>query len=192
MTVAFPFEVGRKGHVVLLSAPDEDVGVSKSVDQLGSFLCSQGFSASVDRWSRREQCSQGPLVWLYSQLQKMDSTGGRVVLTLTQNTSERAEEWIHLNTAEDAENPHQLTGPYADLFTASLFIIHRLKMQARAAERFVLVNFDTSHKHNTDMKLPELLRGLPMFHLPSQTQSLLTELTVAETEMGRRRRTWIK
>lgn len=176
--------------MVLLSPPDEDVGVSKSVEQLGSFLCSQGFSVSVDRWSRSEQCSQGPLLWLYSQLQKMDSTGGRVILTLTQKTLERAEEWIHLNTEEDAENPHRLMGPYTELFTTSLFIIHKLKMQGRAAERFVLVNFD-SHKH-MNMNLPELLRGLALFHLPSKTQSLLTELTVAETEVGPSRRTWIK
>lgn len=189
LSLAFLFQVGRKGHVVLLSPPDEDVGVTESIDQLGSLLCSQGFSVSVDQWSRKEQCSQGPLLWLYSQLQRVDSMGGRVVLVLTPKTSKRTEEWTHLNRDGDVENLQQLTSPYSDLFTASLFLIHTHRKLGRAAERFVLVNFDTRHKNSSHKSLPELFRGLPLFHLPSQTQTLLAELTVVETKMDPSRRT---
>ncbi|XP_017290980.1 interleukin-17 receptor C [Kryptolebias marmoratus] len=184
-------KIGIKGHVVLLSPPDEDVDVSESVNQLGSLLCSQGFSVSVDQWSRKDQCSQGPLLWLYSQLQKLDNMGGRVVLVLTQKTCERTEEWTQLNRDGEVENPQQLKSPYSDLFSASLFLIHEHKQLGRAAEIFVLVNFDSNQQHRSNKSLPELLRGLPLFHLPSQTRSLLAELTVAETKMSPSRRTRI-
>ncbi|KAM4587829.1 interleukin-17 receptor C [Odontesthes bonariensis] len=185
-------KVGRKGHVVLLSPPDVDDSVSESVHHLGSYLCNQGFSVSVDQWSRKEQCTLGPLPWLHSQLQKLSSMGGRVLLVLSHRALDRIEEWTHLNRDGDGAEPQQLKSPYSDLFTASLFYIHAYKQQSRAGEHFFLVKFDSQPKQwpTSDRRLPDLLHGLPLFHLPAQTQSLLTELAVIETDNGLGKRMW--
>uniref|UniRef100_A0A087YLA9 SEFIR domain-containing protein n=1 Tax=Poecilia formosa TaxID=48698 RepID=A0A087YLA9_POEFO len=173
-------KIGRKGHVVLLSPPDLDDAVSESISLLGSQLCSQGFSVSVDQWCRKDQCTMGPLPWLYSQLQKLDSMGGRVLLVLTQKALEKTEEWTVLNNDGEGRDQRQMKSPYSDLFMASLFIIQAHKKLGRAAERFVLVKIDShqTQSHSSDRRLPELLQGLPLFLLPSQSQSLTTELTV--------------
>ncbi|XP_054883197.1 uncharacterized protein il17rc [Poeciliopsis prolifica] len=183
-------KIGRKGHVVLLSPPDLDDAVSESVCLLGSQLCSQGFSVSVDQWCRKDQCTMGPLPWLYSQLQKLDNMGGRVLLVLTQKALEKTEEWTLLNNGGGGKGQQQMKSPYSDLFMASLFIIQAHKKLGRAAERFVLVKIDShqTKNHSSDDKLPELLQGLPLFLLPSQSQSLTTELTVEEA--GTTRTEW--
>lgn len=190
-------KIGRRGHVVLLSPPDVDDGVSASVCQLGSFLCSQGFSVSVDQWSRKEQCTLGPLPWLHSQLLKLNSKGGRVLLVLTRKALERTEEWTQNNKdviklkGENKDLSHSRS-PYSDVFTASLFLIQTDKQLGRAGERFLLVNFDSTQPRSRDRSLPELLQGLPLFQLPSQTQSLLAELTVVEAERRPDGRTWTR
>ncbi|KAK9528982.1 hypothetical protein VZT92_013105 [Zoarces viviparus] len=186
-------KIGRKGHVVLLSPPDVDDRVSESVCGLGSQLCDQGFSVSADQWSRKEQCTLGPLPWLHSQLLELNSRGGRVVLVLTRKALERAEEWTHRNkevikTKEDDKGLPQICSPYSDVFTASLSVIQADKQLGRAGERFLLVTLD-SHP-SSDRSLPELLQGLPLFQLPSHTQALLLELTVGRTGRGSGRRTW--
>lgn len=184
-------EIGRKRHVVLLSPPDVDDSVSELVCRLGSWLCNQGFSVSVDQWSRKEQCSLGPLPWLHSQLLELKSHGGRVVLVLTRKALERAEEWtrkeVIMMTGDDEGLP-QILSPYSDVFTASLCLIQADKQLGSAGERFLLVKFD-SHPRS-DRSLPELLQGLPLLQLPSQTQALLTELSVGGTSRGLGRRTW--
>ncbi|XP_027858284.1 uncharacterized protein il17rc [Xiphophorus couchianus] len=179
--------IGRKGHVVLLSPPDLDDTVSESVCLLGSQLCSQGFSVSVDQWCRKDQCTMGPLPWLYSQLQKLDNMGGRVLLVLTQKALEKTEEWTLLNNNGEGRDQQQMKSPYSDLFTASLFIIQAHKRLGRVAERFVLVKIDShqTQSHSSDGRLPELLQGLPLFLLPSQSQSLTAELIVEEAETTR-------
>ncbi|KAA8593433.1 hypothetical protein FQN60_009549 [Etheostoma spectabile] len=187
--------IGRNGcMVVLLSPPDVDDGVSESVCRLGSQLFNQGFSVSVDQWSRKEQCTMGPLPWLHSQLLEMKSLGGRVVLVLTRKALERAEEWTHGNEEvskmkEDKGLP-QICSPYSDVFTASLCLIQADKQLGIAGEHFLLVEFD-SHPR-IDRRLPELLQGLPLFQLPSQIQALLSELTVGWTGRGSGRRTWTR
>ncbi|XP_034726093.1 interleukin-17 receptor C-like isoform X2 [Etheostoma cragini] len=182
-------KIGRNGHmVVLLSPPDVDDGVSESVCRLGSQLFNQGFRVSVDQWSRKEQCTMGPLPWLHSQLLEMKSLGGRIVLVLTPKALERAEEWTHGNEAvskmKGDNGLPQICSPYSDVFTASLFLIQAAKQLGIAGERFLLVEFD-SHP-SIDKRLPELLQGLPLFQLPSQIQALLSELT----GRGSGRRTW--
>ncbi|KAM4582852.1 uncharacterized protein il17rc isoform 1-T2 [Fundulus diaphanus] len=173
-------KIGRKGHVVLLSPPDVDNAVSEMVCQLGSKLCCQGFSVSVDQWCRRDQCTMGPLPWLYSQLQKLDNMGGRVVLVITQKALQKTEEWTLLNNDGEVRDPQLIRSPYSDLFTALLFIIYAHKKLGRAAQRFVLVKVDShqTQSHIRDSRLPELLQGLPLFLLPSQAQSFTAELTV--------------
>lgn len=186
-------EIGRRRHVVLLSPPDVDDGVSDSVCRLGSLLCNQGFSVSVDQWSRKEQCTLGPLPWLHSQLLELNSQGGQVVLVLTRKALERAEEWTHrlkevIKTKGDDKGLPQIASPYSDVFMAALCLIQAEKQLGRAAERFLLVKFD-SHSRS-DRTLPEPLQGLLLFQLPSQTQALLTELTVGGTRTRSCRRTW--
>lgn len=179
-------EVGRKGHVVLLSPPDVDDGVSESVCRLGSLLCNHGFSVSVDQWSRKEQCALGPLPWLHSQLQELNSLGGRVVLVLTHKALARTVEWTHQHPS-DNELP-QAWSPYSDVFTACLCLIKAEKQLGRAGERFLLVNF-VSHCIS-DRSLPELLQGLPLFQLPSQIQALMSEVCVGGTRWKLGGRTW--
>lgn len=188
----FHSQVGRKGHVVLLSPPDTDHTVSESVCLLGSQLCSQGFSVSVDQWCRTDQYRMGPLPWLYSQLQKLDSMGGRVLLVLNQKALEKTEEWTLSNKDGEGKDPQQIKSPYSDLFTASLFIIQAQKRLGKAAEQFVLVKIESHQKqsHSSDRRLPALLQGLPLFLLPAQSQSLNTELTVVEAEMVSEGKTW--
>ncbi|KAM7006445.1 interleukin-17 receptor C-like [Tautogolabrus adspersus] len=180
-------KVGRMCHVVLLSPPDVDAGVSESVCELGSLLSNRGLHVSVDQWSRKEQCALGPLPWLHSQLLELKSQGGRVVLVLTHNALERAEEWTRLHKEDikikvDNKDFPQMLSPYSDVFTASLCIIQADKQQGRAGERFLLVKFD-SHP-SSDRRLPELFQGLPLFHLPSKIKALLSELTVGGFRKG--------
>ena len=181
-------KVGGNRLVVLLSPPDVDGGVSESVCQLGSMLCTRGFRVSVDQWSIKEQCTLGPLPWLHSQLLELNSQGGRVVLVVTRKALERAEEWTHWHK-EDIKTKGQenrglpLTGsPYSDVFMASLCLIEADRLQGRAGERFLLATFDPHPR--SDRNLPELLQGLRLFQLPSQTGALLTELTVGGTGKG--------
>ncbi|KAF7660772.1 hypothetical protein LDENG_00276020 [Lucifuga dentata] len=178
------FVKSGKGHVVLLSPPEVDGVVSQSVCGLGSLLCDHGFSVAVDQWTRKDQCSLGPLPWLHSQLLKLDRLGGQVVLVLTRKALERAEEWTYHHKEfinrkkEDKSLPHMWT-PYSDVFTASLCLIQADKQLGRARERFLLVNFDSDPAQfpSRDKSLPELLQDLALFQLPSQAQSLLAELT---------------
>ncbi|KAM9361283.1 uncharacterized protein il17rc [Symphorus nematophorus] len=184
-------KIGRRPHVVLLSPPDVDDGVSESVCQLGSLLCNQGFSVSVDQWSRKEQCTLGPLPWLHSQLLGLNSQSGRVVLVLTREALKRAEEWTHqhkevIKTKGEDKGLPQIGSPYSDVFMASLCLIQADQQLGRAGERFLLVTFDL----HSDRSLPDLLQGLLLFQLPSQTQAFLTELSVGGTGRGSSRSTW--
>lgn len=170
-----------------------DDHVSELVCQLGSHLCNQGFSVSVDQWSRKEQCTLGPLPWFHSQLLKPNS---RVVLFLTHKTLEKTEEWanqhkqvIKANVQDKSDHP--IWSPYSDVFTASLCIIQAEKQLGRVQQHFLLVKTD-SHS-GSSRNLPKLLQGLPLFQLPSQTQALLAELTVGGTgrrSVGGRRTGW--
>lgn len=177
--------------MVLLSPPDADAGLSESVCQLGSLLSEHGFSVSVDQWSRKEQCTLGPLPWLHSQLLELKTQGGRIVLVLTPKALERADEWTHwhketIKIKMGGNDYPQICSPYSDVFSASLCLIQADKEQGRAGERFLLVTLD-SHP-SSDRSLPELFQGVPLLHLPSNTQALMSELTVGHT--GKRSCRW--
>uniref|UniRef100_A0A3B3BH63 SEFIR domain-containing protein n=1 Tax=Oryzias melastigma TaxID=30732 RepID=A0A3B3BH63_ORYME len=175
----------KKGHVVLVSPPKVDDGVSESVRHLGSLLCQQGFSVSVDHWSRTEQGTLGPLPWLHSQMLKVESMGGRCVLILTQETKERTQDWSLSNI--DGNGPDQPRCPYSDLFYATLFLIQKHKQQNMASERFTLVALESNLTQDKDRNLPELLCKLPLFHYPTQTGALLADLT---SQRRKSVRTW--
>ncbi|KAL6112094.1 uncharacterized protein ACO6RY_08927 [Pungitius sinensis] len=186
-------KISSEGHVVLLSPPDVDHSVSESVCELGAQLRNRGFNVLVDQCSRKEQCNLGPLPWLHSQLMEMNSRGGTFVLVLTRAALNRAEGWAHpgkevIKSKGDPTGLPEITSPYSDVFTASLSLIQADKQLGRAGERFLLVTLGLDPKG--DRRLPELLRGLPLFQLPSQTKALLHELTVGRTARGSGRRTW--
>uniref|UniRef100_A0A4W5R1W2 Interleukin 17 receptor C n=1 Tax=Hucho hucho TaxID=62062 RepID=A0A4W5R1W2_9TELE len=199
-------QLANRGHIVLLSPPDVDGSVSELVCELGSSLCAQGFSVSVDLWSRTELCSLGPLPWLHSQLQHLDSQGGRAILVLTQAAWERTEDWVQQwdqqgqqgkdivqgvelkEEGEEVEGEDKgllqgLSSPYADVFSAALSCIKADNKLGCAGERFLLVHFEahSAKPPNSARGLPELFQGLPMFHLPSQSQGLLAELAMGPT-----------
>ncbi|XP_029005799.1 interleukin-17 receptor C isoform X2 [Betta splendens] len=183
--------MNKKVHVVLLSPPDVDVGVSALVNGLGLHLQKHGFGVSVEQWSRMEQCALGPLPWLYSQLKP----NSRVVLILTPKALEKAGEWT-LKDKQDAEakwgdtDVPQTLSPYSDVFMGSLCIIEKEQQLARVHQRFLLVKFDTHS--GTCKDLPKLLEGLPVFGFPSQNHELLAELTVRQTERTSGERTQTK
>ncbi|XP_046871176.1 uncharacterized protein LOC124463486 isoform X2 [Hypomesus transpacificus] len=189
---------GRKGHVVLLSPPDAEGPVSEQVCELGSLLVAQGFRVSVDLWSRAQLGSLGPLPWLHSQLHLLDTQGGRVLVVLTRSAWEKAHQWgldpLRQGLLAQGEDPQaegggemdrdhpgvQGSSPYKDVFSACLSCIQADKQRGGAGERFTLVTFE-SHpaRPSTGSQgvLPELLKGLPWFHLPSQRQGLLSALS---------------
>lgn len=176
--------------MVLLSPPNVDHGISVLMSELGSTLCNHGFSVSVDQWSRMEQCTLGPVPWLHSQLMQSNSLDERVVIVLTREAMKIAEEWTHQDKEAkwEGEKQPQIGSPYSDVFKTSLFLIYTDKQLGRAAERFVLVNFDSGpHSQQT---LPEPFQGLKLFQLPSQTQALLAELTVRGSGRGKHHRSW--
>lgn len=166
---------------MLLSPPDTVGAMPKLVCGLGSLLCDRGLSVSMDLWSRADQCSLGPVPWLHSQLLRLDSQGGRVVLVLTQQACLRAEEWTQqYRDRTQAAGPSQPSSPYSDVFSAAMCCVQADQKVGRAGERFLLVNFDSYPIQSPcpEAGLPTLLQGLPLFQLPFQTSALLSELTV--------------
>ncbi|XP_019736973.1 interleukin-17 receptor C isoform X2 [Hippocampus comes] len=187
-------KIGSKGHVVLLSPPDVHNDISE-VCGLGSRLSSQGFSVSVDQWSRMEQCNLGPLPWLHSQLLHVKNLGGRAVLILTRKTMGLVQEWSQqhreaLRAGSGDGNAPQ--SPYSDVFMASLSLILGDKQQGRTGERFLLVTFEQDVAQSAG-SLPEPFQGLHLFQLPSQMKTLLCELTggaKGKAEGGRIKAGW--
>ncbi|XP_072308454.1 uncharacterized protein il17rc [Eucyclogobius newberryi] len=179
----------HQAHVLVLSPPDSDGEVSSAVCSLGSLLCSSGFSVTVDQWSRRGQLNSGPLPWTHCQLLSMDSTCERVLLVLTAKAVDKAQKW---SNEDSSFSDQQEESPYSDVFRASLFAIQAYKHQGKARERFILVTFDS---HCTEAKichnkLPEILQGLPLFHFPSQTKALLSDLCVGRAQRWSKRSRW--
>ncbi|CAL9704753.1 unnamed protein product [Knipowitschia caucasica] len=179
----------HKARVLVLSPPDSDGDVSSAVCSLGSLLCSRGFCVTVDQWSRRGQLSSGPLPWTHCQLFSVDSSCERVVLVLTPKAVNKALGW----SAVDSPDLHD-ESPYSDVFRASLFAIQAFKNQGTATEHFVLVTFDSQWKEEKVCvnKLPEILKGLRLFMLPSQTEALLSDLCVGETQRWTKRGRWTR
>ncbi|XP_045078919.1 uncharacterized protein LOC121575481 [Coregonus clupeaformis] len=198
-----------RGHVVLLSPPDVDGSVSELVCELGSSLRARGLSVSVDLWNRAEMCSLGPLPWLHSQLQPLNSQGGRALLVLTQAAWKKAEDWGRQwdqqgqqgrdiaqgveeekgdeeVEGEDKRLLQGLSSPYADVFSAALSCIKVDHQQGCAGKRFLLVHFESHSAKplSSERGLPELFQGLPLFHLPSQSQGLLVELAIGSKGPG--------
>lgn len=168
--------------MLLLSPPDVDDSLSKSVRELSSVLRRQGFSVTLDSCCRMEQCNMGPIPWLHSQMMKLDEQDGRAVLVLTQAAVERALEWDLQDKIKEEEGDH----PHSAIFKSSLFLINTNRQLGRARKRFVVVTFDSNLLRKS--RLPEFLLWPRLFQLPSQTTSLLTELAVEGSDMDTRQR----
>lgn len=171
----FPLKVGGNASILLLSPPDVDDGVSKSMGKLSDLLRHHGFSVVTDIWNRKEQCELGPIPWLYSQM--MEANNDRVVLVLTPGALERAHKWVQQGKTKEEEGDH----PHSAVFTACLFHIYTDTQLQRTTERFILVMFDSDPCRKSRLPkplLPKPLLGLPLFRLPSQDKALLKELTV--------------
>lgn len=171
----FPLKVGGNASILLLSPPDVDDGVSKSMGKLSDLLRHHGFSVVTDIWNRKEQCELGPIPWLYSQM--MEANNDRVVLVLTPGALERAHKWVQQGKTKEEEGDH----PHSAVFTACLFHIYTDSQLQRTTERFILVMFDSDPCRKSRLPkplLPKPLLGLPLFRLPSQDKALLKELTV--------------
>uniref|UniRef100_A0AAY5KDJ8 SEFIR domain-containing protein n=1 Tax=Esox lucius TaxID=8010 RepID=A0AAY5KDJ8_ESOLU len=186
-----------RGRVVLLSPPETNTSVSELVCRLGSTLSARGHSVSVDMWSRAELCSLGPLPWLHSQLQPLDSQRARAILVLTRSAWQKAEDWAQQldrqgrgmdqggQGAERVEGEgdwllRDPSSPYADVFSAALGCVEADRLQGRAGERFLLVQFE-AHPAMPDggkKGFPQLFQGLPVFDLPSQSQALFSALAI--------------
>ncbi|CAL8403455.1 unnamed protein product [Arctogadus glacialis] len=175
-----------RGQALVLSPPDAEEGLCELVCGLGSSLREQGLGVSVDQWSRAELCSLGPLPWLYAQLLRLEKQGGggRVVLVLTRGALQRAHQWTCLSGREEdplRTGPPATTAPspYSDVFWACLACVAGARGRGQAGERFLLVDFEACPRELAwgGGPLPELLEGLSVFRLPSQSQALLLELT---------------
>ncbi|XP_062316729.1 uncharacterized protein LOC134020576 isoform X2 [Osmerus eperlanus] len=181
-------QAGGEGNIMLLSPPDAEGPVSEQVCELGSLLVAKGFRVCVDLWSQAQLGSLGPLPWLHSQLHLLDTQGGRVLVVLTRSAWERAQHWGQDpqqqgpfaqagDTRAEGSGEDRGSSPYTDIFSACLSCIHADRQQGCVGERFTLVTFESHPATGSKQGLPELLQGLPWFHLPSQSQGLLSALS---------------
>ncbi|KAJ7999733.1 hypothetical protein DPEC_G00197470 [Dallia pectoralis] len=184
----------NRGRVVLLSPPDADASVSELLCKLGSTVSARGLTVSVDLWSQKDLCSLGPLPWLHSQLEPLDSQRSRAILVLTQSACQKAEAWGQQLGRQDrgpeeqgkkcvegeAKRLLQDKSPYADVFSAALSCVKADQQQGCAGKRFLLVQFEARPAVPRGVKWapPQLFKGLPMFYLPSQDQELFSELAM--------------
>ncbi|XP_068453875.1 interleukin-17 receptor C [Clinocottus analis] len=188
------------GHVVLLYPPGDDQALPELLSHLGSSLQALGFSVSLDLWSQTELSALGPVPWLHSRLNRLQTQGGKVVLVLTQAAWIKAEEWGARSwernspaAAEEAGRSPAASSPCGDAFTASLSCILADYLQGRAGERFMLAQLESLPPEPPGgfRPLPELFRGLHVYSLPSQSLGFLTELAGARqmaTASARRKR----
>lgn len=87
-------------------------------------------------------------------------------------------EWYWNMYKKGKENiPRHFSNCSSDVLGAALGCILADRQKGGAAQRFILVQLDdTEHLINEERDMPEPLRGLPLYKLPSQTQGVLGEL----------------
>ncbi|CAL8340701.1 unnamed protein product [Lota lota] len=176
----------RRGEAVPRHGCKEITGMRKTLSpdawrQTNEGRWGQGLGVSVDQWSRSELGSLGPLPWLYAQLLRLEQQGGgKVVLVLTRGALQKAQEWTCLSgRAPQGPPPTKSSSPHSDVFSASLACVAGDRQLGQAGERFLLVDFEACPVELacSDRRVPELLEGLSLFRLPSQSQAMLRELT---------------
>lgn len=160
-------------ELLLVCPPDPDAPVLQLMCRLGSSLSALGFTVCLDLWNRSEINALGPVPWLHSCLERVRRSGGKAVLVLTPDACERAEQ--HGCRGEEAG---VRSSACSEVFDALLSRVLGDSLLGRAGERFVLAQFDG---RGTSTALPEFIRGLPLFSLPSQSLDFIMELTSPRT-----------
>ncbi|KAL1264948.1 hypothetical protein QQF64_002975 [Cirrhinus molitorella] len=161
---------GMRGQLLLLhsSATDPEL-----MCNLGHLLSELGFRVFLDLCSQTELGSRGPAAWLHSKLDHIQKHGGKALLVLSPTTLQRAE--LYWKIAVDKQsNP---AAYFSDTLDSALGCIFADRQKGCAAQRFVLVQLGFHELPiNKEHDMPKLLRGLPLYKLPSQSQGLLKEL----------------
>lgn len=146
---------------------------SQLVCKLGQLLSELGFGVFLDLWNPAELGSRGPAAWLHSKLDHIKKHGGKALLLLSQSTLQRAK--LYWEVAVEGQNNPETN--CSDTLGSALGCIFADRQKGGALQRFILVQIDSPELLiNEENDLPKLLRGLPLYKLPSQAQGLLTEL----------------
>ncbi|XP_043107897.1 interleukin-17 receptor C isoform X2 [Puntigrus tetrazona] len=159
-----------RGQVLLLHSSAMDPQV---VCKLGQLFSELGFRVFLDLWNQTELGSCGPAAWLHSKLDQIQKHGGKALVVLSPTILQRAELFWEI-AVERQSNPAVYS---SDMLASALGCIFADRQKVCAAQRFILVQLDV-HKLpiNKEHDMPKLLRGLPLYKLPSQSQGLLAEL----------------
>ncbi|XP_016411895.1 uncharacterized protein LOC107743256 isoform X2 [Sinocyclocheilus rhinocerous] len=159
-----------RGQVLLLHSSATD---PQLVCELGQLFSELGFRVFLDLWNQTELGSCGPAAWLHSKLDHIQNHGGKALLVLSPTTLQRAELYWKI-AVERQSNPATYS---SDMLASALGCIFADRQKGCAAQRFVLVQLDVHELPiNEEHDMPKLLRGLPLYKLPSQSQGLLMEL----------------
>ncbi|XP_042589729.1 interleukin-17 receptor C isoform X2 [Cyprinus carpio] len=159
-----------RGQVLLLHSSATD---PQLVCELGQLFSELGFTVFLDLWNQTELGTCGPAAWLHSKLDHIQKHGGKALLVLSPTTLQRAELYWKI-AVERQSNPVTYS---ADMLASVLGCIFADRQKRCAAQRFVLVQLDVHELPiNEEHDMPKLLRGLPLYKLPSQSQGLLMEL----------------
>lgn len=157
-----------KGQVLLLHSSATDPHL---VCKLGLLLSELGYRVFLDLWNQTELGSLGPTAWLHSKLDHIQKHGGKALLLLSPSALQRAECYWNI-AVERQGNPATYC---SDTLASALTCIFADRQKGGAAQRFILVQLDC-HELLIKEELPVLLRGLPLYKLPSQSRGLLMEL----------------
>ncbi|KAI7795249.1 uncharacterized protein il17rc [Triplophysa rosa] len=147
------------------------------VCKLGQMFSELGFDVFLDLCYQTELGSLGPAPWFHSKLSHVQKHGGKVLLMLSPSTLQYAEWYWNLHKKGKEKIPKNVSACSADVLGAALGCILADRQKGGAPQRFVLLQYDNiKNLINEESDVPELLRGLPLYKLPSQTQGLLGEL----------------
>ncbi len=159
-----------RGQVLLLHSSATD---PQLVCKLGQLFSELGFKVFLDLWNQTELGSGGPATWLHSKLDYIQRHGGKALLVLSPTIMQRAELYWKIAVERQSNAATYST----DMLASALGCIFADRQKGCASQRFILVQLDVHELHiNEEHDMPKLLRGLPLYKLPSQSQGLLMEL----------------
>ncbi|XP_036414977.1 uncharacterized protein il17rc isoform X2 [Colossoma macropomum] len=192
-------------EVLLLHASGADVVEAGLVCQLGAELSQLGFGVSLDLWSQAELSTLGPGPWLHSKLSLLQRRRGKALLVLSGSALDTAQacwdSWIGEKKAgpegakKDQTAWDKPSPCFSDVFGSALSCVFSAHLKGGAAERFVLVHFDSQKLVNGGKVMPILFQGLELYNLPSESRQLLAELCPERPEsfsMRIKRLLWLR
>lgn len=139
---------------------------------VGVQLSELGFGVSLDLWSQDELSCLGSGPWLRSKLAMVQERGGRALLVLSDSAVDAAQAWW--DDWNGGKNQDRTSLHFSDVFGCALSCVFSAQLKDEAAEHFTLVQFDSQAL--VDKNMPELFRGLQLYHLPSESRRLLADL----------------